>query len=276
LLGDDAALRAWVACGINRVSLGVQSFVDAELRQTGRKHTAADVARDVERLRAAGVGDINLDLIAGLPHQTRASWRVSLDWIERLAPEHVSVYMFEIDEESRLGQELLRGGSRYGAAATPDEETTVALYEEAIERLAGLGLQRYEISNFARAGHASRHNLKYWRLAPYWGFGADAHGYDGTTRWQNVEGVREYVEAMARAGSARVATSPADPNERYYVGLRLMEGIALDAAERARWHAVIARFTAQGLLEEYAGRLRLTARGVLLSNEVFQEFLESK
>jgi oxygen-independent coproporphyrinogen-3 oxidase len=273
---DEAQVRAWVACGINRVSLGVQSFVEAELRQTGRRHTAASVERDVALLRASGIREINLDLIAGLPHQTMESWRESLGWIERLAPEHVSVYMFEIDEESRLGEELLRGGSRYGASATPDEDVTTAMYEEAVERLAGTGIVRYEISNFARAGHESRHNLKYWRRERYQGYGADAHSYDGIWRWGNAEAVREYVERMARDGSAREPAERAHSEERYYVGLRLMEGLALDAAERARWAEPITRLGGLGLLEEYDGRLRLTGRGVLLSNEVFQEFLETK
>jgi oxygen-independent coproporphyrinogen-3 oxidase len=273
---DAERARAWVECGINRVSLGVQSFVDAELRQTGRKHTAEIVARDVALLRDAGIHEINLDLIAGLPHQTAASWRASLDWIERLAPEHVSVYMFEIDEDSRLGHELLHGGARYGAATMPDEDQTVAFYEEAVERLAGLGLARYEISNFARAGHESQHNLKYWRLDPYVGYGADAHSYDGAWRWQNVEPVREYVERIGRGESPRLATERASATERYWVGLRLMEGIALTDEERAGWAEAIARLGGLGLVEEYDGRLRLTGRGVLLSNEVFEEFLEAK
>jgi oxygen-independent coproporphyrinogen-3 oxidase len=142
-----------------------------------------------------------------------------------------------------------------------------------VERLDALGLRRYEIANFARAGHESKHTLKYWRLAPYRGFGADAHGYDGQWRVRNADEVHAYVDAMERTGSARVETTPAEANERYWVGLRLMEGIALADDERARWSGVIEHLHRAGLLEESNGRLRLTARGVLLSNEVFQEFL---
>jgi len=268
-------VEAWHSLGINRVSLGVQSFVEEELRRTGRKHTAEGVARDVELLRSCGIEEINIDLIAGLPAQTRASWDESLRWIERLQPPHVSVYLFEIDEDSRLGQELLLGGVRYGANLVPDEETTVALYEEAVKRLAAAGVRQYEISNFARPGHESRHNLKYWKLEPYLGFGADAHGFDGTLRWQNSESVADYVARWKSGAAARVEEKPAVPaEERFFVGLRLLEGIEPSPAERLRHAGPIARMVEAGLLEDTGARLKLTARGVLLSNEAFQEFIE--
>lgn len=267
-------VAAWQALGITRASLGVQSFIDEELRRTGRKHTAAGVARDVDLLRACGIEEINIDLIAGLPAQTRASWSASLDWIEKLQPPHVSVYMFEIDEDSRLGQELLRGGTRYGADLAPDEDLTVTLYEDAVARLAAAGIERYEISNFARPGHESRHNLKYWRLEPYLGFGADAHSFDGALRWQNSESVADYVARWKSGAPARVAETPAIVSEEhFFVGLRLMEGIVPSAAERIQHGAAIARMVAAGLLEDTGRRIRLTPRGVLLSNEVFQEFI---
>ena len=193
--------QVWAAAGINRVSLGVQSFVEDELRRTGRKHRAETVAQDVEMLRNAGITNINLDLIAGLPGQTPASWQRSLEWIERLAPPHVSVYMLEVDEDSRLGLEILQEGSRYGARNRPDDDTTAALYETAVAALSAMGIERYEISNFARPDFESLHNLKYWRLEPYIGFGADAHSMDRVhgkgLRWQNAETAAEYT-ATAR------------------------------------------------------------------------------
>src|SRR5690606_7488848 len=134
------------------------------------------------------------DLIAGLPLQTVQSFAESLDWVERVDAPHVSVYMLEVDEDSRLGKELILGGGRYGAARTPPEEDIVAMYEMAVERLEARGVSRYEISNFARPGFASLHNLKYWRLEPYIGCGADAHSLDAGERWQNVETAAEYVE----------------------------------------------------------------------------------
>jgi oxygen-independent coproporphyrinogen-3 oxidase len=269
-------VEAWRSLGINRVSLGVQSFVEDEVRRTGRKHTAEGVERDVELLRSCGIEEINIDLIAGLPAQTRASWSESLSWVERLAPPHVSIYMFEIDEDSRLGHEMLLGGVRYGAYLAPDEDTTVALYEEAVERLDAAGLRRYEISNFARPGHESRHNLKYWRLEPYLGFGADAHSLNDGLRWQNSESVDDYVARWKRGDVARVDETPAVRHEeRFFVGLRLMEGIEPSIAERLQYAEPIARLVEAGLLEDTRLRLKLTPRGVLLSNEVFQEFIGS-
>jgi oxygen-independent coproporphyrinogen III oxidase len=271
--------RAWVECGIDRVSLGVQSFVEAEIRRTGRKHTAAQVAEEVAVLRAAGIRGINLDLIAGLSAQTAASWRESLDWIERLAPEHVSVYMLEVDEDSRLGKEMLLGGVRYGAADTPGEDATADFYEVAVERLAALGIPRYEISNFARPGYESRHNLKYWTLEPYVGFGADAHSFDSGERWANPDSVEEYLDTPLPNGrGSDFATEPrasasGRPDERLFLGLRLAAGVRPTADEWQRFADPIHRFVEDGLLESSEGALRLTARGVLLSNEVFQEFL---
>lgn len=265
-IGSDRA-RAWVDAGIGRVSLGVQSFVEREIRRTGRKHTAETVVGDIAVLREAGVSAINVDLIAGLASQTEASWRESLDWVERLAPEHVSVYMLEVDEDSRLGKEMMLGGVRYGAGDTPSEDATATFYEIAVERLAGMGIPRYEISNFARPGCESLHNLKYWTLAPYVGFGADAHSFDGGTRWSNPESPQEYVELLIRTRSA------ASADERLFLGLRLAAGVRPTADEWALYADPIHRFLADGLLETRDGALRLTDRGVLLSNEVFQEFL---
>lgn len=270
--GDITAARAdaWVRAGLNRVSLGVQSFIPRELARTGRKHSAEIVAAEVEMLRAAGLANINIDLIAGLPGQSMASWRESLAWIEKLAPPHVSVYMLEVDEDSRLGSEVLLNGKRYGAPDVPADDLTAELYEIAVSELERLGIHRYEISNFARPGFESLHNLKYWRLEPYVGFGADAHSFDGTLRFQNVESAKEYVGTK----SPRLASTAANRNEeRFFVGLRLMDGIRPEPAEWTRYEAPIQRFLMEGLLAREGEKLRLTNRGVLLSNEVFAEFI---
>lgn len=263
------AVEAWVRCGINRVSLGVQSFVEEELRRTGRRHTAEGVKRDVEMLRAAGTGNINVDLIAGLPAQTEAGWRASLEWIERLEPPHVSVYMLEVDEDSRLGRELLAGGGRFGAGAVPSEERIADFYEMAVEFLEQRGWRRYEISNFARQGFESQHNLKYWRLAPYAGFGADAHSFDGEWRIANTEDVRGYIERGPQPQRTRADLQ----SERYLTGLRLMEGVDLQPEDEGRFGEAVERFVRGGLLEREGARVRLTRRGVMLSNEVFEAFL---
>src|SRR5579883_821532 len=139
---------------------GVQS---CQPGRSGRKHQAETVKDEASMLRAAGIESINIDLIAGLPGQTRESWKESLDWVEKIGAPHASVYMLEVDDDSRLGQEILLGGKRYGASDVPSEDLIAELYETAVERLAAMGLARYEISNFARPGFESRHNLKYWK-----------------------------------------------------------------------------------------------------------------
>lgn len=265
---------AWARLGINRVSLGVQSFDQRELARTGRKHTSEVVAREIEILRSNGIRNFNVDLIAGLPGQTAASWRASLDWIDRLSPPHVSVYMLEVDEDSRLGNEVLLNGKRYGAPEVPGDDQIAEFYETAVEELARQGIERYEISNFARPGFESAHNLKYWRLEPYVGFGADAHSFDGSWRYQNMEQAEEYVREMSARGSARLERTAANlQEEKFFVGLRLAEGIRPAASEWNFYAKSIERFLAAGLLERRGEMLRLTNRGVLVSNEVFAEFL---
>lgn len=273
---SDERLRAWIAAGLNRVSFGVQSFVTRELAQTGRKHTAGTVAAEVAKLREAGIENVNLDLIAGLPHQTVESFRVSLDWVIRLEVPHVSVYMLEVDADSRLGLEILEEGTRYGAAARPSDEAIVEMYSLAVERLRAAGIERYEISNFARPGFASVHNLKYWRLEPYLGFGADAHSFDGAMRWQNAETAAEYVARFEAGQPFANASTPANlAEERFLTGLRLASGIALSEAEFAMHHDSIGRFLHEGMLRRDGDWLRLTEQGVLYSNDVIQEFLHS-
>ncbi len=258
-------VAAWRAVGINRVSLGVQSFVETEIRRTGRKHSAQIVESDVALLRENGIEEINLDLIAGLAGQSLESWRSSVDAVLALNVPHVSVYILEVDEESRLGKEVLLNGKRFGAPDVPSDDLQATMYEYAAERLAAAGIVRYEISNFARPGHESVHNLKYWRLEPYLGFGADAHSFDGTWRWQNVEEIEAYVQ---RAQPPERETAD-KAGERYWVGLRLSEGVH----DHQDHSTKVDRLVADGLLERSANRIRLTPRGVLLSNEVFQEFL---
>ena len=257
--------RAWAAAGINRVSLGVQSFIQNELARTGRKHSAEIVEREIATLRAAGLTNFNIDLIAGLPGQTPASWQESLAWVERLAAPHVSVYMLEIDEDSRLGAEVIAFGQRYGAPDIPTDDQIADLYETAVERLAHMGIPRYEISNFARPGFESIHNTKYWTREPYLGFGADAHGFDGAVRTQNTERAEGYIINPA------TERTPADPRgERFFLGLRLMRGIEPPFDP---FNAKIRKLIADGLLAITDNRLHLTPRGVLLSNEVFAEFV---
>src|SRR5882762_9510777 len=222
---------AWVGAGINRVSFGVQSFCDEELKAAGRMHRRADVYRAAGILRGAGIANISFDLIAGLPKQTRATWRESLDSLVELAPEHVSVYLLEVDEGSRLGSELLRGGTRYSAGDVPGDDEMAEFYETACAVLDNAAYEHYEISNWARPGFASRHNLKYWRREAYLGFGAGAHSFSGTERWANAHDAADYVNAIS-AGRLPVEqienlTAKSALEEELFLGLRQLGGIDL-------------------------------------------------
>ena len=271
---------AWVAVGINRVSFGVQSFSDDELKAAGRMHRRADVYRAAATLRAAGIANISFDLIAGLPKQTRASWRESLDSLVELAPEHVSVYLLEVDEGSRLGGELLRGGKRYSAGDVPDDDEMAEFYETACSVLEAAGYEHYEISNWAKPGFASRHNLKYWRREPYLGFGAGAHSFSGTERWANAHDAAEYVNAVT-AGRLPVEqhealTAESALEEELFLGLRQLEGIDVARIEREYGVSLDSRFarlSSAGLIQRAGSVVRLAPGRVSVSNEVFVELM---
>ena len=304
---SNEILEALLGCGVNRVSLGVQSLIDKESSSVGRLHTRATTFDDVARLRAAGIGNISIDLIAGLPHQTSESWDVSLSETLATGVPHVSIYMLEIDEDSRLGTELLAGGSRYHAHFVPNDDLTAEFYLAACERLEKGGVRQYEISNFARPVthgiglHDSRHNLKYWTRQPYLGFGVDAHSMllaGADLQAQGVEALRfatpDSLEAYSNASELtdriqqlRSSRSLIDPSaaleESFFLGLRLNRGICLAELRRRFGHSiiddyahVISELVGSGLLELQADRLWLTARGRLLSNEVFVRFLRAE
>jgi oxygen-independent coproporphyrinogen III oxidase len=297
----DGLLR----CGVNRVSLGAQSFVDAEAAAVGRLHKRSTVLDDIARLRAAGITNINIDLISGLPHQTAETWQQSLDATLATSAAHVSVYMLEVDEDSRLGREVIAGGTRYHAHFVPDEDATADFYVLACEQLEAAGIAQYEISNFARAGSESRHNLKYWTRLPYLGFGVDAHsmlfldreGHEFTravnpqanepgfspcgpeaVRFATADSLEKYV-----AGSPLQRTPVSRSNaleENFFLGLRLNRGVKLreitasfGSQELANVKPTIAELVADELLEQSGEIIRLTPRGRLLSNEVFLRFL---
>jgi putative oxygen-independent coproporphyrinogen III oxidase len=281
---SDPILKTLVARGVNRVSLGVQSFVDKEAASVARLHTREKTLSDIERLRKAGISNINVDLIAGLPHQTRESWEYSLGQAIAAGVPHVSVYMLEVDEDSRLGRELMAGGTRYHAHFVPDDDLTAEFYETACQRLSAAGIEQYEISNFARAGFESRHNLKYWTRLPYAGFGVDAHsmlpvqhGPAESVRWATT-GEYDRFLAAAEEKASQVSREQA-LEERFFLGLRLNRGVDMarlrqDLGDSARkFDPQIEELVAAGLLDRSAGRLCLTPRGRLLSNEVFARFI---
>ncbi len=268
--------------GVNRVSLGVQSFIDAESAAVGRLHTGTIVLDDLARLRAAGISNINIDLIAGLPHQTAASWRVSLDETISAGVPHASVYMLEVDEDSRLGRELIAGGTRYHAHFVPDEDAVADFYEQACARLNAAGIAQYEISNFAQPGMESKHNLKYWTRQPYFGFGLDAHSMlatsDGAVRFSTPDSLDEF---MAGAPLKRIpVASRAALEETLFLGLRLTLGVNLKTVgahfgvdAEVEFGETFRDLESSGMLQREGDLIRLTPAGRLLSNEVFQRFI---
>ena len=282
---DDSMLEGLQRRGVNRISLGVQSFVDREAASVGRLHNRATVLDDIRRLRSAGINNINVDLIAGLPHQTSESWEFSLS--ETLATEapHVSVYMLEIDDDSRLGRELIAGGTRYHAHFVPDDDLIADFYEMACFRLSTAGIAQYEISNFTRPGFASKHNLKYWTRQPYLGFGVDAHSMLLATseqfdalRFSSPDSLEQYLAGDGPGGTP--VSQAAALEECFFLGLRLNRGVDLDEIQAQygreavrRFSHVIEHFMEAGLLSRDQNFIRLTNRGRMLSNEVFQAFI---
>jgi len=307
----DATLYAMAAAGVNRVSLGVQSFVDSEAHLSGRLHSRAVIEADLNRLRMAGIANLNVDLIAGLAGQTPVSWEESLDALIASEAPHASVYMLEVDEDSRLGREVLNGGGRYRAGLVPSDDAVARMYERAIERLEAAGLRQYEISNFSRRGFESRHNLRYWQRRPYLGVGLDASSMlrgtgfgssDGSSRaGHNTQsqraltaGARLVLRAtttadlrayLAETGEmeAEWLTPAQQHEEAWFLGLRTNAGVDVALLHSEFGSGLVEsaietvrRLAEDGLLVFDGVNARLTSQGRLISNEVFQDFLETR
>jgi oxygen-independent coproporphyrinogen III oxidase len=271
---------AWRCADVNRISMGVQSFDDNELRAAGRMHRCEDVYRAIGFLRGAGFVNVSMDLIAGLAHQTRQGWERSVDELIAFRAEHVSIYLLEVDEGSRLGKEILKGGGKYSAAEVPSDDEMAGFYERACEMLRQVGYEHYEISNWALPGRASKHNLKYWRREAYLGFGAGAHSFDGRKRWSNVHDPAVYtaaIEAGREAIEQEEAVTPAQAlDEEFFLGLRELAGIDLARIERKYGRSMddrVAKLIGSGLLERDGDRIRLSAEKLTISNEAFVELM---
>jgi oxygen-independent coproporphyrinogen-3 oxidase len=282
----ESTLEQLLNQGLNRVSLGVQSFVDAESSAVGRLHTRSVCHEEITRLQKRGLAT-SVDLIVGLPLQTRESWLYSLDEVIASSTDHVSVYMLEMDEESRLGRESLRGGKRYGAGELPSDDDVADWYELACETLASAGIRQYEISNFARTGSESCHNLKYWQRSPYIGFGLDAHSmlrtHNAAVRFQNGDKLDAYLGDSLLPmlkNRAEPVNRQAAFEETLFLGLRLNSGVNLltlaeefgpDAMESVR--GAFAELVDAKLVWQDAERLGLSAAGRVISNEIFGRLL---
>ncbi len=296
---SEETLAELLQQGMNRISFGVQSFVDRETAAVGRLHTEQQCEAELSRVRATGVEEINIDLIAGLPHQTAESWRYSVEQALASGAPHISVYMLEVDDESRLGREMLEKGSRYSASAVPNEDETAEWYQYACTALHAAGVPQYEISNFARPSHRSRHNLKYWQREPYIGFGLDAHSMlatdAGAVRFANTSDLDEYLgngastpfrllESASNTSAPEFDIVGRDEafEESLFLGLRLNEGVDLSHLRNQFGDAMLddampALLEARdaGLLEFDSGQMRLTPHGRMVSNEVFNRLLIS-
>jgi len=272
---SDSKLDRYRDSGVNRISLGVQSFHDEDLRNAGRLHNAEDVFRDIQSLRNHSFENINVDLIAGLPNQRLEVWKQNLDWIDRLRPEHVSVYMLELEERSAWGKNL---------ANIPAEEVFASCYLEAAERLASAGYVHYEISNWALPGFECCHNLKYWTGVPYRGFGVSAHSFSGLRRFWNVTSMKEYAE-MLDSGKLPISgeemlTRDMRLEEAFLLGLRRTCGFDvwsvardLDVRYPPEWFERICELEDAGWIRFDGKVLKLTPAGWLLANGVTEELL---
>ena len=275
------ALAGFRGAGVNRLSVGVQSFRDAELVRLGRVHSALAAELALEAARAAGFINVSLDMMMWLPGQSVQHWLQSVDRVCALGPDHVSLYLLELYPNAPLREEMAR--SRWSLA--PDDDAA-EMYEVGMARLDAAGYEQYEISNVARPGHASRHNVKYWSDGEWLGFGCGAHSTRAGVRQKNLAAVGDYVGAIGHGHTAVAETRRLSAGERtedaLVMGLRLTRGIDLEEV-RGRydidvmrvWGAELAPFIDLGLLGYDDGRLRLTRAGMLLANEVMAVFVGS-
>jgi len=270
------SLREYKRLGMNRASFGVQTFNDRALKLLARGHDANDARETFKMLRAAGFENVSFDLIAGLPGQTLDDWQRNLDEAVRLSPEHLSLYLLEIHEDTPLAEQV-----RSKRQSEPDEDAAAEMYRMMQDRLAAAGYEQYEISNFSRAGFESRHNTKYWRLDPVYGFGVSAHSFDGIERYANERDTNRYVELIERTGKAEVFREAIDPASEYvFLGLRMNTGINLtDFHERFgtslenKYPLELSELEDIDLIVKSQGQLYLTKKGMLYSNDVFAKFV---
>jgi oxygen-independent coproporphyrinogen-3 oxidase len=277
----EANFRGYRAAGVNRLSMGVQSFDDAHLKAIGRIHTAAEAVDAYERARRAGFDNINLDFIFGLPGQDLANWDATLRQAATLGTDHLSCYSLIVEEHTPLWLQVDKG-----QVVVPDDDAVADMYELCQATLAAVGYTQYEISNWSKPGKECAHNLVYWRGRPYLGFGPGAHGYFGGRRYWTMLSPKKYVAALQAGGSALAGAEWIAPDlamgEFMMLGLRTTAGIAPSefAARFGRpFETVYGPLARQlrdwGLLEVEPARdvIRLTNRGLLLGNEVFARFL---
>lgn len=274
----DELMSYFASEGVNRVSMGVQSFVDSELEFMGRRHNAAEALEALAAMRRAGIRNVSIDLIYGVPGQTMQSWQHSVEQAIATGAQHISAYSLSYEPGTRLW--VMR---RQGRVSETDDEVCVAMYCHLASALKAAGYEHYEISNFAKPGFRSRHNSAYWNFTPYLGLGAAAHSYDGTSRSYNPSSIKQYLAAVSERDTAAVAEQ-LQQWERYdeEVMLRLRTADGLDAsrlerkfgAEAARqFRKKAQRHIAQGLLQCHDGTYSLTESGVMMADAVIRDLM---
>ncbi len=280
---DKAKLKALRSLGINRLSIGVQSFNDKHLRTLGRIHTSSEAIRFYEDARAAGFDNINLDLIFALPGQTLTEWQADLCIALALQPNHLSTYNLQVEEHTPLWQ-ICRTPTPSSQFLVPSEEEELAMYEYTIETLTTAGYKHYEISNFAKPGRECLHNINYWKNSNYLGLGAGAHSHVNGERWANPDNIEEYLGcgwATGMVNSRKLKepkTQPYDHSSRstlqqetIFMGLRLLDGLSVE--KFAGFEKEVTELISDGLLERKNGHYKLTPRGLYLGNLVFEKFV---
>jgi oxygen-independent coproporphyrinogen-3 oxidase len=265
---DARKLRELRQLGINRLSIGVQSFNDQHLKTLGRIHDSKTAKQFYRDARTAGFDNINLDLIFALPGQTLAEWEDDLRTAIKLGPEHLSTYNLQIEENTPFAL------SPTNYPLLPNEDLQLAMYENAIETLTAVGYKHYEISNFAKPGRECQHNLVYWRNGNYLGVGAGAHSHWNGQRWANPNCIETYIGGAAR-NVERITTTDSsratDRRETLFLGLRLLDGLAKEKFSGFEKEAQ--ELIKDGLLEDAGNNYRLTRKGLYLGNEVFARFV---
>jgi len=275
---DHCSLAALYAAGVDRLSLGAQSFFQDELCLLGRIHTPGQIRQALEIGRAAGFENINLDLMYGLPGQSVARWRLTLEQALDLRPEHLSLYALSVEQGTPLARTIADS-----TLPLIDPDLAAEMYELARDLLAQANYQNYELSNWCMPTRACRHNLKYWRTDIYIGFGAGAHSYYAGQRWRNAKQPSDYVAILESDRSPREATMTITPTESMaesmILGLRLLEGVSADEFELRHGCDLYAVYTSElaelsqlGLVTTRNRRVCLTERGLLLANQVFGRF----
>jgi oxygen-independent coproporphyrinogen-3 oxidase len=275
-----AALDGYLAAGVNRLSLGVQSFNDHELARLGRLHSAATAEHALVLARRAGFDNVSLDLMLWLPGQGTGSWLETVTRLIEVSPEHASLYLLEIYPNAPLRDAMARGGW----SVAPDDDAA-DMYLTGLARLDEAGYEQYEISNVSRPGRRSRHNLKYWQEGDWLGFGCGAHSTWRSVRWRNVAATGEYVDRVRGGHSPRMdvrsVTGAERLEEALFMGLRLSSGLDLESIRErygvdvwARYGAELAGFVEAGLVVHVPGRrVALTRQGMLVANEIMMVFI---